>query len=168
MKISAIVAIDEAYGMGKNNQLPWHLPDDLKFFMRTTMGKPVIMGRKTYDSMGKPLKGRLNIVLSRKAQPDLPQDVLVFDSIENAIERAEAESKDEIFIIGGAEIFKLSLEQVDTLYITKVHTVIADADIFFPHIDHSHWKLSWEEAHGADEKHAYAFTFQKWERLREI
>lgn len=168
MKISAIVAIAEDYGMGKNNRLPWHLPDDLKFFMRTTMGKPVIMGRKTYDSMGKPLKGRLNIILSRSAQPGLPENVLLFHNLEEAINRAEAKNKDEIFIIGGAEIFKMSMHLMDALYLTRVHTVIDGADTFFPHIDHSHWKLNWEEAHEADEKHAYAFTFQRWDRVKEI
>ncbi|RYD56891.1 MAG: dihydrofolate reductase [Sphingobacteriales bacterium] len=168
MMISAIVAISENYAIGKDNQLPWHLPEDLKFFKRTTMGKPVIMGRKTYDSMGKPLKGRLNIVISRQKDVTLPEGVLLYESLDVAIQRVEEENTDEVFIIGGGQIFELSMELLDTLYLTKVNTVIEDASAYFPHVDHSHWKLTWEEAHEADEKHQFAYTFQKWERVKEI
>lgn len=168
MTISAIVAIAENYAIGKDNQLPWHLPEDLKFFKRTTLGKPVVMGRKTYDSMGKPLKGRLNVVLSRQQQVALPEGVLLHHDLQPALDELERQRTEEVFIIGGGKIFEQALPVTDILYITTVDTVVKDADAFFPHIDHSHWKLTWEEAHQPDEKHKYAYTFQKWERIKEI
>lgn len=167
MIISGIVAVAENNAIGKDNQLPWHLPNDLKFFKKTTMGKPVIMGRKTYDSMGKPLPGRLNIVLSRQKDLDLAEGVLVFNNIQEAIAVAGKEHE-EIFVVGGGKIFEDALPEIDRLYITQIKTTIPDADAFFPHIDHSHWKLAWEEAHEADEKHRHAYTFQRWERVKEI
>lgn len=165
MILSAIVAHDRNNAIGKDNQLPWQLPEDLKFFKNTTLGKPVIMGRKTYDSLGKPLKGRLNIVLSRQKDLALPGEVAIYDSIEGAIKWLESANVEEAFIIGGGRIFEETMPLFDKMYITKVDTVVEDADAFFPHIDHSHWKLTWEEAHKADEKHAFDFTFQLYERI---
>lgn len=164
MILSAIVATDEHNAIGKNNQLPWHLPEDLKFFKRTTMGKPVLMGRKTYESMGKPLPGRLNIVLSRQADLNLPEGVRLVNELQSAIQQLEAEGIDEAFVIGGGKIFEEAMPLVDRLYLTEVKTVVEGADVFFPHIDHSHWKLVWEEAHTADEKHAFDFIFKQYER----
>lgn len=164
MTISAIVAISENNAIGKDNQLPWHLPEDLKFFKRTTMGKPVLMGRKTYDSLGRPLPGRLNIVLSR-GNVDLPEGVLLYHSLEEGIDKLKESDSDEVFIIGGGQIFEEAMELIDRLYITEVHTTIEDANAFFPDVDHSHWKLVWEEKHEADEKHLYAYTFRKYERV---
>lgn len=165
MIISAIVAMSANHAIGKDNQLPWHLPNDLKFFKKTTLGKPVLMGRKTYESLGKPLPGRLNIVLSRSKNLELPEDVLLYNSLEAAVERLKKDQHEEGFIIGGGKIFEQSMDMLDRLYITQVHTTIPDADAFFPEVDHSHWKLVWEEAHEADEKHAYAYTFQQHERV---
>jgi dihydrofolate reductase len=165
MIISAIVALAENNAIGKNNQLPWHLPDDLRFFKRTTMGKPVLMGRKTFDSMGKALTGRLNIVVSHQPDLKLPDGVLLYNDLDKAIERLEGEDNEEVFIIGGGKIFEETLDQTDRLYVTKVHTAIEEATAFFPEIDHSHWKLVWEERHEADERHKYAFTFQQLERI---
>jgi dihydrofolate reductase len=165
MIISAIVALAENNAIGKDNQLPWHLPDDLRFFKRTTMGKPVLMGRKTFDSMGKALTGRLNIVVSHQPDLKLPDGVLLYNDLGKAIERLEGEDNEEVFIIGGGKIFEETLDQTDRLYVTKVHTVIEDATAFFPEIDHSHWKLVWEERHEADERHKYALTFQQLERI---
>ena len=153
MLLSAIVALSTNNAIGKDNQLPWHLPDDLKFFKRTTMGKPVLMGRKTYESMGKPLPGRLNIVVSHQKDLQLPEGVLLYNSLDEAIDRLEKEATDEAFIIGGGKIFEETMDQLDRLY------------AFFPDIDHSHWKIVWEEDHAADEKHKYAFTFQQLERI---
>ena len=164
MTISAIVAVSENNAIGKDNQLPWHLPEDLKFFKRTTMGKPVLMGRKTYDSLGRPLPGRLNIVLSR-GNVALPEGVLLYHSLEEGIDKLKESDSDEVFIIGGGQIFEESMELIDRLYITEVHTTIEDANAFFPDVDHSHWKLVWEEKHEADEKHQYAYTFRKYERV---
>ena len=165
MLLSAIVALSTNNAIGKDNQLPWHLPDDLKFFKRTTMGKPVLMGRKTYESMGKPLPGRLNIVVSHQKDLQLPEGVLLYNSLDEAIDRLEKEATDEAFIIGGGKIFEETMDQLDRLYVTNVKTVIEDATAFFPDIDHSHWKIVWEEDHAADEKHKYAFTFQQLERI---
>jgi dihydrofolate reductase len=167
MTISAIVAVAENNAIGRDNQLPWHLPDDLKFFKKTTIGKPVLMGRKTYESMGGQLKGRLNIVISRQ-HLSLPEGVLLYHSITEGLERMQSENTDEAFIIGGGQIFEETMSVTDRLYITRVHTNIDDATAFFPHVDHTHWKLSWEERHEADEKHKYAFTFQRWERIKQI
>jgi dihydrofolate reductase len=167
MIISAIVAVAENRAIGKDNQLPWHLPEDLKFFKRTTMGKPVLMGRKTYESLGKPLPGRLNIVLSRNADLNLPDGVSLFNDIDTLIEKLE-QDHEEIFIIGGGKIFEETLGITDRLYITEVKTTVEDATAFMPHIDHSHWKLVWEEAHTADEKHKFDYTFQRWDRINEI
>jgi dihydrofolate reductase len=165
MIISFIAAVSENNAIGKNNDLPWRLPEDLKFFKRTTLGKPVIMGRRTYESFGKPLPGRLNIVISGNKDLALPEGVQVSDDINATLERLQNDNVEEAFIIGGGTIFKETLPLADRLYITRVHTVIPDADTFFPAIDHTHWKLVWEEDHNADDKHAYTFTFQKFERL---
>ncbi len=168
MILSAIVALDEKNAIGRDNQLPWHLPEDLKFFKRTTIGKPILMGRKTYESLGKPLPNRLNIVISRQEDLQLPEGVLRYSNLQDGIKRLEAEGTEEGFIIGGGHIFAETINQLDRLYITVVHTVINDAEVFFPHIDHAHWKLAWDEVHTADDKHAYAYTFQQWERVKEI
>jgi dihydrofolate reductase len=164
MTISAIVAVDKHNAIGRDNNLPWHLPEDLKFFKRTTMGKPVVMGRKTYESLGKPLPNRLNIVLSRQEHVTLPEHVLHYQDIDTAIRYLKEKGHEEIFIIGGGKIFTETLPIIDQLYITEVDTMVAGADAFFPHIDHSQWKLTWEEPHGSDEKHAFAYTFRKYER----
>ena len=140
----------------------------MKFFKKMTVGKPVLMGRKTYESLGKPLVNRLNIVVSAQKNLHLPDGVLLYDNIDDALERLQQEDTDEGAIIGGGEVFKQLLPETERIYITRVHTVIEDADAFFPHLDHAHWKLSWQEEHPSDEKHAHSFTFQRWDRIREI
>ncbi len=129
------------------------------------MGKPVLMGRKSYDSLGKPLPGRLNIVVSRQADLALPEGVVLCKTLEEGVEILKQQPGDEGFIIGGGQIFAAAIDIVDRMYVTRVHTVIEQADAFFPTIDHSHWKLVWEEAHDVHERHKYAFTFQKYERI---
>lgn len=168
MIISAVVAMSENNAIGRDNDLPWRLPDDLKFFKKVTLGKPVLMGRKTFDSLGKPLVNRLNIVVSSRKDLQLPDGVLLFNDLDTAVERMQQEATEEACIIGGGEIFTQTLDRTDRIYLTKVHTVIDDAHTFFPHLDHSHWKLTWEEKHFKDEKHAYDFTFQQWDRYKEI
>ena len=165
MTLSFIVAASENNAIGINNELPWRLPEDLKFFKRTTMGKPVIMGRKTYESLGRPLPGRLNVVISSSANLQLPEGTVQASSISEAIAVAESEKQEEVFIIGGGKIFADSIHLADRLYITRVHTTISNADTLFPDIDHTHWKLVWQEAHHADDKHAYNYTFQRYERI---
>jgi dihydrofolate reductase len=165
MIISFIVAVSDNNAIGIHNTLPWHLPEDLKFFKRTTIGKPVIMGRKTYESLGRPLPGRLNIVLSSQADLKVADGVLLFSDINAAVDRLQQENCDEGFIIGGGKVFAETMDMADRLYITRVHTTVPDADAFFPDIDHSHWKLVWEEKHEADEQHKYSFAFQKYEHV---
>ena len=165
MILSLIVAVSENNAIGRHNTLPWYLPEDLKFFKRTTIGKPIIMGRKTYESLGQPLPGRLNIILTRRENLAVPEGVLVYNDINTAIERLNKENDEECFIIGGGQVFETTIEYIDRMYITRVHTTIPDADAFFPEIDHTHWKLTWEEKHYADEQHKYDFTFQKYDRL---
>jgi dihydrofolate reductase len=165
MTISFIVAVSENNAIGKDNKLPWHLPEDLKFFKRTTMGKPVLMGRKTYESLGKPLPGRLNIVVSTHKNLAVAEGVLVYSNISEAVARLQEEPVDEGFIIGGGKIFTETMGAAERMYITRVSCTVPDADAFFPEIDHTHWKLAWNEKHHADEKHQYAFTFEQYERI---
>lgn len=168
MILSAIVAVSDNNAIGRDNTLPWHLPEDLKFFKRTTLGKPMLMGRKTFESLGGVLKNRLHIVVSHQKDLQLPEGVLLFHDIQQGIARMEHEDTDEGFIIGGGVIFDKTMHLIDRLYITRVHTTIPDAHTFFPHVDHAHWKLVWEEHHSADEKHAFNYTFQHYERIKEI
>jgi dihydrofolate reductase len=168
MTLSAIVAVSDNNAIGRDNTLPWHLPEDLKFFKRTTLGKPMLMGRKTFESLGGVLKNRLHIVVSHQKDLQLPEGVLLFHDIQQGISRMEDENTDEAFIIGGGVIFDKTMQLIDRLYITRVHTTISDAHTFFPHIDHAHWKLVWEEKHTADQKHAFDYTFQHYERIKEI
>ena len=164
MILSLIVAADENNAIGVNNTLPWHLPEDLKFFKRTTLGKPVIMGRKTYESLGKPLPGRTNIVLSR-GNMELPEGVVLCRTLETAIAHAEALNAEEAMVLGGGEIFRQAASLVDRMYITRVHTRIEGADTFFPAVDHTHWTLKFQEEHKADEKNRYDYTFETYERV---
>lgn len=163
MIVSIIVATSLNHAIGKDNQLLWHLPADLKFFKTTTMGCPVIMGRKTFQSIGRTLPGRQNVVITRDKNfnADKQFDLTVVGSIDEALVKLHAEN--EVFIIGGGEIYKQSIDSVDTIYITLVHTVI-DGDVYFPEIDKSKFDLVWEEKHLADEKNKFDFTFQKFER----
>lgn len=127
--ISLMVAHDPNFVMGVNNDLPWYIPEDLKYFKETTMGKAMIMGRKTYESIGKPLPGRLNIVLTRN-ETFQAEGVVVVHTLDEAIEKAR-EYADEVMVIGGAEIFKMSLDIADRLYITEIHETF-EGDTFFP------------------------------------
>ena len=165
MILSAIVAVARNNAIGKDNQLPWHLPEDLKFFKRTTMGKPILMGRKTFESMGRALPGRLNIVVSHQKGLELPEGVVLCHSLAEGIARLEKEATEEAFIIGGGKVFEETMDKLARIYLTKVDTNIEDASAYFPEIDHSHWKVVWEEEHQKDEKHAYDYTFQQLERV---
>ena len=163
MIVSIIVATSLNHAIGKDNQLLWHLPADLKFFKTTTMGCPVIMGRKTFQSIGRTLPGRRNVVITRDKNfnSDNQFDLTVVGSIDEALVKLHSEK--EVFIIGGGEIYKQSIDSVDSIYNTLVHTVI-DGDVYFPEIDKSKFDLVWEEKHLADEKNKFDFTFQKFER----
>ena len=165
MLLSFIVAVSENNAIGKDNKLPWHLPEDLKFFKRTTMGKPVLMGRKTFESLGKPLPGRLNIVVSANKELAVPEGVLLYSDLNDAIARLQEEQVEEGFIIGGGKVFEETMQMADRMYVTRVACTIPDATAFFPDTDHTHWKKVWEERHEADERHTYAYTFEQYERI---
>lgn len=160
--ISIAVAIGENYAIGKNNQLLWHMPADLKFFKQTTSGHTVIMGRKTFDSVGKPLPNRRNVVITRNTELKI-EGVEVVNSLEKALEITQTEEK-PVFIVGGAEIYRQALPKTDTLYLTTIHHTF-DADTFFPEIDRKEWKVISSEAHKADEKNKYDYTFEVLERI---
>ena len=146
MKKCIIVAVAENNGIGVKGALPWHLPGDLKYFKETTRGYPVIMGRTTYFSIGRPLPGRLNIVLNLGGDPI--EGVSCVYSFEEAYAVAEASGAEKCFIIGGASVYRAALPEMDTLYITHVHTVVEDADTFFPEID----PLIWEQESLSEEQ----------------
>jgi dihydrofolate reductase len=156
MLISIIVAVSENGVIGKDNQLIWRLPDDLKRFKNLTIGHPIIMGRKTYDSIGKPLPGRTSIVITRNAD-FVPDGVVVAHTLEEAIEKAKGTETDETFIIGGGNIYEQSLDVSDKIYLTEVHAHI-DGDTFFE-INRADWKEISRTPHAADDRHLYAFDF---------
>lgn len=160
--ISLIVAAAENNTIGKNNQLLWHLPNDLKFFKNTTWGMPVIMGRKTFESVNKPLPGRFNIVITRQHGWNAA-GVIVATDLDDAIKKASESNCKEIFIIGGGEIYKQGFEIADKIYLTRVHANI-DGDTFFPVINENKWRLTSSQDFTTDEKHAFAYSFQTWER----
>jgi len=159
---SFIVAAAENNVIGKNNQLPWHLPSDMKYFKNQTWGMTVIMGRKSLESLGKPLQGRKNIVVTRNK--DWKQEgTEVAHSIDEAIQLAKATGVNEIFIIGGAEIFKAAMPVANRIYLTRIHHKF-DGDAYFPEVPDSQWNLVQSRYCNADEKNQYPHTFQVWER----
>lgn len=164
MLISLVVAATENNVIGKDNKLLWHLPNDLRFFKNTTWAMPVIMGRKTFDSMGKPLTGRTNIVITRQAGWK-PAGVKVVQNMEEAITEASHTDAREAFVIGGGEIFKQSMPLAHKIYMTRIHATL-EGDTFFPPISPVEWKLVSNLDFKADEKHAFPYSFQVWERMK--
>lgn len=162
--ISLIVAASTNNAIGKNNQLLWHLPRDLKFFKNTTWGFPVIMGRKTFESVNKPLPGRNNIVVS--SNPDWKaENVVSAINLEEGLLRARETNCNQVFIIGGGELYKQSMDLADNIYLTRVHGNI-EGDVFFPVLDATKWKLVSYRDYDADKKHAYDHSFQFWEKRK--
>ena len=160
MMVSMVVAIAENNAIGKNNQLLWHLPKDLKHFKTITSGHTVIMGRKTFDSVGKPLPNRRNIVITRNKDLSI-QGAEVVNDLATALSLCTIEQ--EVFIVGGAEIYKQAMADTDRIYLTVVHGSF-EADTFFPEIDKDIWEVTASESHEADEKHTFGFTFSTLER----
>lgn len=158
--ITIVVAIASNYAIGKNNQLLWHLPKDLKHFKDITAGGTVIMGRKTFDSVGKPLPKRRNIVITRKTVEI--EGCEVVNSVGAAL--ALCKTEDEVFIVGGAEIYRQTMPLVNRIYLTIVHHSF-EADTFFPEIDYKEWKEIEKEDHETDEKHQFAYSFITLERI---
>jgi len=158
--ISLIAAFDRNHAIGRDGAMPWHLPDDLKRFKRLTLGKPVLMGRKTAQAIGRALPGRRNLVLTRGGKPPYP-DQQVVASADAAI---AATGNEELMVIGGGEVYSLFLPRASRMYLTLVGTVVAGADTFFPRFDATDWVETARIAHPADDRHEHAFDFVDYER----
>lgn len=162
MRVSLVVAMDRRRVIGKDNQLPWRLPADLAYFKRVTMGHPVIMGRRTHESIGKPLPGRRNIVVTRQRGYVAPGCTVV-GSLAEAM--AAAGDADEVSVIGGSSVFAETLPRADVIHLTEVDAEV-EGDTFFPAFDRGPWRETEVERHGADERHAYPFRIVRLERRR--
>lgn len=166
MRIALIWAMAQNRVIGRDNKLPWYLPNDLKYFKRMTTGKPVIMGRKTFESIGRPLPNRTNIVVTRDAGFDA-EGVKVVHSLDDAIELAESETLinggDEVIVMGGAEIYRQALPRADRLYVTLVHAEV-DGDAFFPEIELNAYRELAREDYAAEGPNPYDYSFVVYER----
>lgn len=154
--IIQIAAASENNVIGKNNDLVWHLPDDFKRFKQITTGHYIVMGRKTFESFPKPLPNRTHVIITRQPNYNAPDGCVVVPSIEKAI--AICPQNEPVYIVGGAEIYKQSLSVTDKIELTRVHTA-CDGDAFYPEINEQYWKISAEEFHAKDAKHAFDFTY---------
>jgi dihydrofolate reductase len=163
MQISMIAAVARNGVIGRDNALPWQIKDDMRFFMQKTLGHHVIMGRRNYEAMGKPLSRRSNIVISRS--PDFRAECPVVRTLDEALELARQAGETEAFIIGGAQIYALALPIADVFYRTRV---LADVpgDVFFPSFDESEWNVAVQSEHGADERNEHAFVIETLTRRR--
>src|SRR5690606_17130933 len=151
-----VVALDRERAIGRGNALPWHLPEDLKRFKALTLGKPLLMGRRTAESLGRALPGRRNLVLTRGgAAPD--PGMIAVPSLKAALEQAADAA--ELMVVGAADVFRMALPTARAMRLTWVDTVVADADVFFPPIDFARWREVARAFHPADARHAHAFTF---------
>lgn len=162
MIVSLVAAMSENRVIGRDGGLPWHLPKDLQYFKKLTVDHTVIMGRKTFDEVKRPLDNRRNVVITRNADFK-PHGVTVVPTLQEAL--ALGATEPEVFVIGGGEIFRLALPRADRLYLTVVHATV-EGDTFFPAFDSAAWALDEEARHEADAKHAYAFTFRRYSRIR--
>ncbi|UXI67446.1 dihydrofolate reductase [Tahibacter amnicola] len=158
--LSLIVALDAQRAIGRDGDMPWHLPDDLRRFKQLTLGKPVLMGRKTAVSIGRPLPGRRNLVLSRDGEAPYPTQETV-RSLEQA---RELTSGEELMVIGGGEIYRLAMPLAERMYLTHVQTAVDDADTWFPPFDPADWRVVSRERRDADARHAYAMEFADYAR----
>lgn len=163
MTISLVVAAASNNAIGKDGKMPWHLPNDMKHFKNITWGMPVVMGRKTFESLGKPLTGRKNIVISRQNN-FLQEGAVVVNSIDDALFIANETDAKEVMVIGGGEIYKALMEKAGRIYLTRVDAE-PEGDTFFPVIDPKVWSLTSQKDQEADEKNAYNYSFQTWERI---
>lgn len=164
MIVSLVVAASDNNAIGRQNKLLWHLPNDLKFLKNITWGMPVVMGRKTFESVdSKPLPGRINIIVTRQKGFEAP-GVVVVNSLKDAQFFASENDYNELMILGGAQIYEEAMPKANRIYITRVHAFFEDADAFFPDIDEKKWKRVSQQTFEADEKHAYPYSFEVWER----
>jgi dihydrofolate reductase len=168
VKLSMIVAAAQNRVIGRDNALPWYLPNDLKYFKQTTLGKPIIMGRKTYESIGKPLPGRTNIVITRQTDYQ-PDGVKVVHSVAEARDLAESvcliDGQEEAMVMGGAEIYTLALPDADRLYLTEVHADV-DGDAYFPEYDKTEWQEISREDFSAEGSNPYNYSFVVYDKKR--
>jgi len=161
---SLVVAASTNNAIGKDNKLLWNLPNDLRFFKNVTWAMPVLMGRKSFDSLGnKPLKGRINIVLT-SSKFLKHNGIVVVNKINNEEFFAKENDYKELMILGGGNVYAQTIDDADNIYMTRVHHVFEDADTFFPVIDEKKWKLVSNEDHLKDDRHAYDYSFQVWQR----
>jgi len=160
--ITLIVAVADNGVIGRDNTLPWHLPEDLKRFKRLTMGKPMIMGRKTFESIGKPLPGRRNIVVTRDTNYHREGIEVVHGTDEALAVTADAP---EVMVIGGAELFRTALPLAGRIHLTRVHGNI-EGNVMWPALDTRQWEVIERERHESDDRHAYAMTFEVWEKRK--
>lgn len=161
--VSLVAALDRRFAIGKENALPWHLPADLKRFKQLTLGKPLLMGRRTAESLGRALPGRRNLVLTRGAR--VPFDGMeAVASIEAALHSIAGEGATELCVIGGAQVYALTLPLATSLRLTHVDTEVEGADAFFPALDRDAWRAVSHERHEADARHAFAFEFVDYRR----
>ena len=161
--ITIIVAAAENNAIGKNNDLIWSLPDDLKRFKRLTTGHCIIMGRKTFDSFPGLLPNRKHIVISKKSKSYFPEEVIVVNNFEDAIKATNEDQNP--FIIGGGQIYNLAMKYSDTIELTRVHEEF-EADTFFPKINEDEWELINQEKHEMDERHKYSFTYKTYLKIK--
>lgn len=160
-----LAALDRCAAIGRNGDLPWRLSADLKRFKALTLGKPLLMGRKTAQSLGRALPGRRNLVLTRSGQ--VPFDGMqAVVAVDEAIAFADADGATELCVIGGGEVYALCLPQATRMHLTHVDTVVEDADAFFPAFEPARWKVTSRESHLADAKHAHAFEFVDYRRIK--
>lgn len=169
MDIALIVAMAENGVIGRNNQLPWYLPEDLRYFKKTTMGKPIIMGRKTFESIGKPLPGRTNIVISSQQDLVLPEGVRLASSVESALAIAEGvaliDGIDEVMVIGGEQIYAMFMPRATRLYLTKVHAAV-DGDAWFSAYKENDWEQVSQQCFAASANNPYDYSFCVLQRKR--
>ena len=163
-RVVLVAALDREGGIGRGNAMPWHLPDDFRHFKALTLGKPILMGRKTAQSLGRALPGRANLVLTRSGQVPF-EGMHAVGSLDDAIATAAGEAAGELCVIGGGEIYALALPHAHALHLTHVDTIIADADAFFPAWDRAQWQAVWRESHPADARHAHGFEFVHYRRI---
>ncbi len=162
MIITLVVAAAKNNAIGKNNKLLWHLPNDMRYFKNVTWGMPVVMGRKTFEALGKPLAGRKNIVMTKQAGWK-QEGVVVIKSFEDALLLAKEMDVKELMVIGGGEIYSAVIDKARRIHMTRVNAEF-EADTFFPEIDPNTWKLVSAKKYEADERHQYSYAFEVWEK----
>ena len=163
MMLSIIAAMDDNGGIGYQNRIPWHLGSDFKSFKAMTMGHHILMGRKTYDSLGKTLPGRIHVVISRAKHLPMPEKCFLVNSLNDGIILAESHGESEAFVIGGEQIFRQALPLANRMILTRVHTACI-VDVYFPSICWEEWQITQSQGYAADEHNDYAFTIEDWIR----